>query len=840
MLRRSLAQSYLLTKRPSAVLGPVGLVRCYGWNPFLKRTARVEKEEELPSSTKEVVSRVKQDLRKNTSFNELNSLLMELVESSPNKDSFILMNEILRRLEQTQFKKSKTPVAVQLPPISTNDAYLLYRTVIDHIDTENFKLARFIPRLYLQLTQAAATSKNDRLLIQVFHNFIKYLTVLGQEEQTSKIVESFVKEHKSLGPSAMDSVVLVLNGYHPTPTLTLNLLEIFTKAGLNYDQLKKLHSLVVKSIDSFISGRNKLYAIDPNNLHSIKKYISDSTERSNTPEDIVYLLQICADSGGVLQEEEHKILSKTVQFLLNNRSYICKDENSLKTYIRALVNNTSLSYEERKIAGNMLIDSFKKNSKSKLTKGLFDVYVQWQVFVPGKLDTNSKEYLLEHKDSVDDFTYSSTVASVAYSNSQDIDTQVSDMFEFFEVNFEDLDRTLETYSILMERGIKRNDLKYTKEIFEKSLNDGVSWISNPNALYRFFNLLATEEGADVFEVFQWYKKVKVFLKYLDSKSYNSLMKLFLQKELIGDAITSLEKELPPLEKDTKYSVSQYPDLFNTMYQWILNFNGDPEVSWALYGELQKYFHVPYDAYFPLMKKFVSLKRPDAAFMIFQKIKKLHRTTGSIPPPTPEMYSYLFQVFGEDLYEEGVKNLHIIMKMDLQLNTDINVMNALLGSYCNLQEYFRTQEIFDQIISMPKDKGVNNETMTIMLKCYTYVSLSHVKSFWDNMYEYDIIPNEENFKQYIIAHCYHEQYDSALQIASNMKDFDLLVTPEIIESLYNWTEGEDKKQKVEDWASKNHKLMWNNIKKQKLKSKEDFDNVTSQETLETKLIHESAV
>lgn len=842
MLRRSLVQSWQLSRRPNVVLAPVGLVRSYGWNPFLKRAPRIEEEDELsPLGTKETIARVKQELRKNKSFEELNLLLMELVESSPNKDSFVLMNEILRRLEQTQFKASKTPTAVQIPPISTSDAFLLYKTVIDHIDTENFKMARFIPRLYLQLTQAASNSNNDRLLIQIFQNFIRYLTVLRQEEQTSKVVESFVKEHEPLAQKALDSVVLSVEKYHPTPTLTLSFLDIFTRAGLSEDQLKKLHTMILKSMDAYITERNKLYAIDPNNLNSIKRYISKSIEKSTTPEDTFQLLRICVQSNGVLQDEEHKILSKTVQFLLNNKDYVCKDEESLKTYVKAFVNNSSLSYEERKIAGTLLLDSFKKRSENKLTKGLFDVYIQWAVFVSGELATSDKNYLLEHMELVDDTTFSSIVSSLAYSNIQNIDKSVSDVFNFFEANFEDLDRSLEIYSTLIERGIRRNDVTYSKEIFGKSLEDGISWVSNPNALYRFFYLMANEEGADVFDVFNWYKKVKVFFKYLDSRSYNSLMKLFLQNELVGDAITSLEKELPPLEEDTKYSVSQYPDLFNTMYQWILDFNGDPEVSWALYGELQKYFHVPYETYFPLMKKFVSLKRPDAAFMIFQKIKKIHRTTGSIPPPTPEMYSYLFQVFGEDLYEEGVKNLHIIMKLDLQLNTDINVMNALLGSYCNLQEYFRTQEIFDQIISMPKDKGVNNETMTIMLKSHTYVSLAHVKSFWDNMYEYDVIPNEDNFKQYIIAHCYHEQYDMALQIASSMKDFDLLVTPEIIESLYNWTEGDEKKQKVEEWASKNHKLMWNNIKKQnKLKSKEEDSSDISNETLETKLIHESAI
>ncbi len=822
--------------------GPIG-IRSYGWNPFVKRSKVVIDESEQNSpEIKEVVLRAKQELRQPLQQDQLRSLLLDLVDSPPNKDSFILINEILRKLEHDQFK-SKTPINSQsTPPISTDDAYRLFKIVIDHINTTNFKAARFIPRLYLQLIQVAQIEQNNLLSLQVFNDFTRYLIILGYEDQLLKITNSFISENPTLSDAALDGILNTLKNHHPTPSLTLGLLELFQ----NDSQSKKINTLVIQSIDYYFSKRNKLYSIDQHNLDSIQQYIEKSLETNTDFENLHHLLKLCQKTES-LTNQETLILTKSINYLLNNKDYICEDYQILNIFTDSFIQNNVISYQERKIAGEIMLESFKKSHENfELSKNVFDLFVKWDVFQNTSLTKSSENFILDHQDFVDDITFKEIIKSMSFAPMNNFNDSIASIYEFFQTNFPNLDKTIDIYSLLLQRGIRLNDSKFLTQTFIESLNDGILWESNPKILYDFIYTLAIQPNANVKQVFHWYEKIKISVKHLDSKSYNSLMKLFLQNELIGDAIESLKRELPPLlDKDTKYSVDQYPELFQSMYDWILEFNGDPEVSWTLYCELQKYFHVPFDTYFPLMQKFASLKRPDASFMIFQKLKKIHRTTGSIPPPTPEMYCFLFNTFGKELYEDGVKNLHIIMKLDLQLNTDIDVMNSLLGAYCNLQEYFRTQEIFDSIISMPKGKGLNNETISIMLKSYTYVSLSHVKSFWDNIYEYDILPNEDNFKQYIIAHCYHEQYDLALQITMDLeKDFDLLITPDILKSLYNWTQGEENKLKIAKWASKEHKLIWTNIEKEqglveKPHTESSHSNSDVRE-IETKLIHESAI
>jgi len=813
-------------------VGPSLSSRSYGWNPFLKKVSLEQDVDDVDADAddvsidrKEVVTKVKQELRrKNTGFDELHEWLFELVGTSPNKDSFILINEILRKLEQKQLKNhhsSKTLVDTQTPPLSTDDAYKVFKIVIDHIDTENFQSARFIPRLYLQLTQVASNSGNHRLLIQVFNDFVRYLSILGYEDQLIKVVQSFIKEHVYLVEDAMISVCEILQKRNPSPSLTLTLLKVFSIGNDDVSismsgKKSKLHDLVLQSIEFFLANRNELYAIDQHNLSSIQDYIEESIGRAKTPEELYPLLKLCQDRS-ILQTQESSILTKTTFFLLNNNNYVCQDEIILKSFINSFIKNSSISYEENIIAGNIMIESFFKNHKES-KKSLFDIQVQWDVFNDCILSGTTQDYLLKHKSFVDQDTFNLVITSMVFSNSNfNFQESLTEIFNFFESNFE-LEKTVEIYALILERGIRNNDSKQLEKTFEESLENGISWDSKPKQLCDFLYVLASQNDAEVGKVFTWYKKIKVFIQYLDSKSYNSLMKLFLKNTFIGDAITSLKKELPPLAKDTKYSVEQYPELFQSMYDWILKFNGNPEVSWTLYSELQKYFHLPFQYYHPLMEKFIQLKRPDASFMIFANLKKIHRTTGSIPPPTPEMYSYLFKSFGEELYDEGVEKLHMVMKLDLQLNTDIKVMNSILGAYCNLQDFFKTQELFDSILSMPIGKGLNNETITIMLKSFTYVSLPHVENFWDNLYEYNILPNEENFKQYLIAYCYHEEYDKALQLANDVDNYDLLITPEIIKSLYNWTQGEEKKKNVENWALKNHTLIWNTIKtEEKLKS-----------------------
>ncbi|CAM9022636.1 unnamed protein product [Wickerhamomyces anomalus] len=331
--------------------GPIG-IRSYGWNPFVKRSKVVIDESEQNSpETKEVVLRAKQELRQPLQQDQLRSLLLDLVDSPPNKDSFILINEILRKLEHDQFK-SKTPIN-------------------NHINTTNFKAARFIPRLYLQLIQVAQIEQNKLLSLQVFNDFTRYLITLGYEDQLLKITNSFISENPTLRDAALDGILNTLKNHHPTPSLTLGLSELFQ----NDNQFKKINQLVIQSIDYYLSKRNKLYSIDQHNLDSIQQYIEKSLETNTDFENFHHLLKFCQKTES-LTNQETLILTKSINYLLNNKDYICEDYQILNIFIDSFIQNNVISYQERKIAGEIMLEIFLRNLMKILNyPKMFSIYL---------------------------------------------------------------------------------------------------------------------------------------------------------------------------------------------------------------------------------------------------------------------------------------------------------------------------------------------------------------------------------------------------------------------------------------------------------------------------------
>ncbi|CCH42816.1 hypothetical protein BN7_2360 [Wickerhamomyces ciferrii] len=181
---------------------------------------------------------------------------------------------------------------------------------------------------------------------------------------------------------------------------------------------------------------------------------------------------------------------------------------------------------------------------------------------------------------------------------------------------------------------------------------------------------------------------------------------------------------------------------------------------------------------------------------------------------------------------------MLMKLDLSLQQNIKIMNSLLGAYCSLQDFFKTNEIFDSIIS---NGELNNETVSIMIKLNTYISLGHVQQFWNGIYEFGLLPDEDNYKQFVVAHCYYERYDDALRVVEGMKDYDLEVRGDLIETLYKWTKNDEKRLVLERWARENYKGIWNELEprlKIEGEVKQDKNEVNESNVFVTKeFIHE---
>lgn len=382
------------------------------------------------------------------------------------------------------------------------------------------------------------------------------------------------------------------------------------------------------------------------------------------------------------------------------------------------------------------------------------------------------------------------------------------------------------YKHRLDRAIGKGDFDSAIGIFDESVASFTQWDTEADArvlltLSRLVVLLC--ESLDLIEeLFPLFRKIKqqIVSHSINAHAVKAIAEKMLRAEYVGDLIETMKRELPPIDRDDMVKLPtsgaaflKYRELFDFLHNFVITYTNEEtyETNWVLYGELHKYFIVPYESYLPAMKFFSEHNRSNASLIIFRQLKKLSELHGEKRhlPPLRDMYFYLFRDFGDKLYEDGVQELHEYFKLDLDIpKQDIQLQNCILNAYSNLQDVTRAKDLFISMSSVPKQLGgINEETVQIMLKTYTYNDMMYVQRFWNDLSLYGILPNHAIFKQYIIAHVYHGLVDDAFGAIEEMSDYGVEFSSDILLSMHNYCLETTDQEKVKKWALENHEEEW---------------------------------
>lgn len=384
------------------------------------------------------------------------------------------------------------------------------------------------------------------------------------------------------------------------------------------------------------------------------------------------------------------------------------------------------------------------------------------------------------------------------------------------------------YKYILDRCIELEDSTIGFEVFEKSAKV-VHWdqCTDPRVARTLNHLIVSlcEKKEGVTDIFPKFRKIKQHMTtQASAEAVNALAVKMLAEECVGDTIELLKRELPTIDKESLVKLQVYPswayayrNLFQTMHNFVITYRGEEthETNWILYGELHKYFHVPYETYLPTLKFFCEVDRLNAALVIFRQVKRLNELHGNNNynlPPLREMYMFLLQTFGDSLYEEGVVEIHEYLNMDVHMmEQDIDLQNCILNAYSNLQNVGKARDLFLLISSNAKENGgINEESVQIMIKTYTYSDMLYVKKFWNNLSQFGILPDYKIYKQYLIAHVYHGLVDDAFTLVEGIDDFNVEFSSDLLLAMHNYCLDLNKQKEIADWAQKNHKEEWEQL------------------------------
>lgn len=382
----------------------------------------------------------------------------------------------------------------------------------------------------------------------------------------------------------------------------------------------------------------------------------------------------------------------------------------------------------------------------------------------------------------------------------------------------------------IDRAILDDDPELALQIFfESTKNSSTFWSesSDPSINATLNRLISTimKHSKDITQTFPTFRRIRLHMPgSIVAGTMNHLAKAMLAENCVGDVVEMLKRELPKIKKDSYHRLPvrapwayDHRSLFNTLIEYVVSYKGDTtsETNWQLYGELHKYFQIPFDSFFPVIQYFCEVDRLNAALVIFRTIKllnELHGERNDNLPPLKEMCLYLLQIFGEKLYEEGVLEIHDCLKTDVAFeNQDIDLQNCLLNAYANLQDVHKARDLFLAISAHPKESGgVNEETIQTMIKALTYGDLDYVNLLWNNLSTFGIFPNEAIFKQYVIAHVYHGRVEKAAELVSSIDDYNLEVTSDLLLAMHNYCLEPHKQKEMDEWLAENYTEEWQKL------------------------------
>ncbi|KAI5957910.1 hypothetical protein CANMA_004342 [Candida margitis] len=395
-------------------------------------------------------------------------------------------------------------------------------------------------------------------------------------------------------------------------------------------------------------------------------------------------------------------------------------------------------------------------------------------------------------------------------------------FDYYRAN--GLLPSAKVFKAMLDSAISENNFTLAFKIF----TDSTSYLQWPDyyddlAIAKSLNdliqcVVANTPIRDSFPMFQ---KIKAQLQQpINIDSINVMSSAMLEANLVGDVLEMLKRELPRI-KDEKLRLPidkpfghKYLQLFNTLHTYAISNTFDKSVAnnWYLFTHLYKYFHIPPDCILPTLKFFCQHERWNGALLIFNKMVDQHQLHGdhSFPPPSPEIYMYLLNEFGDKLYEEGVIQLHDWLKMDTNIpRVGLELTNVIMNAYCNLQDVAKVRDLF--IAANVNDK-VDEESAIIMIKAYTYNDLHYVEKFWDNLSKFGLVPNYDMYKQYLIAYAYYGKTEKAFELVERIDEYDLNVSEDLLLNLHNYCYIEDKQHEIKEWARTNFPQLWNNVEK----------------------------
>ncbi|CAI6335018.1 unnamed protein product [Periconia digitata] len=255
-----------------------------------------------------------------------------------------------------------------------------------------------------------------------------------------------------------------------------------------------------------------------------------------------------------------------------------------------------------------------------------------------------------------------------------------------------------------------------------------------------------------------------------------------------------------------FSLSQRITIRTSFAAFIMDGQTSTSDAWDTYQIMRNCFpETPRDDRIPIMKEFFARNRSDMACHVFFHMRNStepHITT------TKEVYVAAFTGFARNADAESLELAHNQLKLDLNVEMDTKLRNALMLAYACTGNNTHALEIWAKIGS--SKEGPTYNSIAIAFRSCEGMPFGdrHAKSIWRRLKEMDVEIDKKIFTAYLSAIARNQLYDEALALLETGEE-EYGYTPDlyILGHLFNATTHIDRQARLEEWIKKNYPSVW---------------------------------
>ncbi|CAG8536231.1 10458_t:CDS:1 [Acaulospora morrowiae] len=239
---------------------------------------------------------------------------------------------------------------------------------------------------------------------------------------------------------------------------------------------------------------------------------------------------------------------------------------------------------------------------------------------------------------------------------------------------------------------------------------------------------------------------------IDDNVYNALISIHVEELDIDGAIevyNILKKQGRTL------NVISFTNLTKTMIV-----SGREDDAMQFYYEVkQTGVNLDVQGYTTLLDSFVKMRRIAEAQRLFSDMLR------SEVRPNVKTYTVLINGLGQQYDYEGVKNIHSIVKMDLNVDLDMGIYNALMDAYNRCGYVLQVLTIWDLLIA--SEQPINDTTVSIVIDSCGYGrEIRRLVQIWNDLRAKKFPLTLGNYHSLIEALARNQLFDEAKYILFN--------------------------------------------------------------------------